>query len=149
MKKTLVALSIAITAIAFPVLAEERATMAEAKAMALKAGAHVQEHGREAAAHAFMTPNGDWHDRDLYVFMIDADGIALAHGARPDTVGRDRTGLQDYSGQYIVMEMLAVESEGWVDYLFQNPTNQQVEAKSSYIVRMDGGGFVGVGAYQE
>ncbi|GGY08845.1 hypothetical protein GCM10007160_40260 [Litchfieldella qijiaojingensis] len=149
MKNMLIALSIALMAIVQPAFAAERASPEEAKAMALKAAAYVQDHGREAAVEAFMSPDGEWLDRDLYVFMYDADGITLALAPAPDLVGTNRLDLQGYGGTYIIKEMLAVESEGWVSYLYDNPVTQQVEAKTSYIIRMDGGGFVGVGAYKE
>lgn len=148
MKNMLIALAIAVMAIVQPALAEERGSPEEAKAMALKAAAYVQEHGREAAAHAFMT-DSEWRDRDLYVYMYDADGIVLALAPAPDLVGTNRLELQTYGGKYVIKEMLALESAGWVNYLYDNPVTEQVEAKAGYTIPMDGGGFVGVGAYEE
>lgn len=67
------------------VYASDMATPEEARAMSLKAQAAVTAMGREKAFAAFADPNGDFRDRDLYVFCIDMDGrgIALAaHQAR-------------------------------------------------------------------
>ncbi len=149
MKKILIALSIAFMAFVQPVLAEERGSMEEAQAMALKAAEFFKANGRQAAAEAFQTPGGEWHDRDLYVFALDVHGVTWAHGANPALVGRELLDLADVSGKPFIREFIAIETEGWVDYLLENPVSGEIEMKTSYIVRVSDDELVGVGAYRE
>ncbi|MBO6562586.1 MAG: cache domain-containing protein [Nisaea sp.] len=128
--------------------AADYATQDEAKAMAEKAAAHVKSAGMETAIKDFMTPGGQWHDRDLYVFVFDAKGTTIAHGAKASLVGRDLTGLRDVDGKQFIKEFLTVSDAGWVDYKWQNPTTNAVEPKSSYIIKV-GTDLVGVGAYKQ
>ena len=80
---------------------------------------------------------------------VDGKGVNLAHGANPALVGKDLIDLQDVSGKYHVKEFLAVKTEGWVEYLWENPKSKEIESKSTYIVRVNDGGLVGVGAYKQ
>ena len=128
-------------------LAEDRATTDEAKAMAEKAAQHIASAGLETAIADFMAPGGEWHDRDLYVFMFDPKGTSIAHGVRPAFVGRDLSKMRDVDGKPIIQEMLQIQDTGWVNYKWQNPSTNAVEPKASYIVRV-GENIVGVGAYK-
>lgn len=127
--------------------AAEFASQDEAKAMAEKAAAHVKSAGLETAIKDFMTEGGSWHDRDLYVFVFDAKGVTIAHGAKASLVGRDLTGLRDVDGKQFIQDFLKVTDTGWVDYKWQNPTTKAVEPKTSYIIRV-ADHVVGVGAYK-
>ena len=62
------------------VYASDMATPEEAKAMSLKARAAVNETGRERAFAAFADPDGEFRDRDLYVFCIDMEGVLISQG---------------------------------------------------------------------
>jgi len=128
--------------------AADFASQDEAKAMAEKAAAHIQSAGLDIAVKDFMTDGGEWHDRDLYVFVFDKAGITISHGAKAALVGRDLTGLRDVDGKQFIQEFLKVSDAQWVDYKWQNPTTNAVEPKSSYIIRV-GEHLVGVGAYKQ
>jgi len=143
------ALMVTVATMVQPAFADEHATMDEAKAMSVKAAAYVQDHGRDEGIKAFMAPGGQWHDRDLYVFMSDRKGVNIAHGVNPALVGKNLTDLQDVTGKYLVKEFLDIKTEGWVEYLWENPKSKEIESKSSYIVRINDGGLVGVGAYKQ
>jgi len=149
--RILAALMIAVPAIVQPAFAQkaERASMDEAKAMATKAAVYARDHGRGEGVKAFMAPGGQWHDRDLYVFMLDSKGVSLANSASPSMVGKDRSELQDVSGKYFVKEFLKVKAEAWVEYLWRNPKSDEIEMKTSYVVKLPDGGVVGVGAYKQ
>lgn len=149
MKRILIALGIAVMVLVQPAFAEERASLEEAKAMALEAAEFVANEGHEAASEAFQTPGGEWHDRDLYVFAMDDQGIMWAHGVKLELVGQDLSDLVDVSGRFFIRDFMAIETEGWVDYLWENPVTGEIELKSSYIVRVLEGDIVGVGAYKE
>jgi signal transduction histidine kinase len=123
-----------------------QATPDEAKAMAIKAAAFLQENGPEKAFAAFDAKDGVWHDRDLYVIVQDSKGVMVAHGTNPALIGRSVLNLKDVEGKPFNQETQAVTDTGWVNFKWQNPLTKAVEAKTQYIVRV-GDYLVGVGAY--
>ncbi len=127
-------------------MAAVNASQDEAKDMAVRAASYLEQNGADAAFDAFNTPGGEWHDRDLYVFVIGNDGTMKAHGAKKTLVGRKVIALKDVDGKAFVEEFLKIEGQDWVDYKWQNPQSKAVEQKTSYIVRV-GDMVVGVGAY--
>lgn len=127
--------------------AADRASLDDAKAMAAKAARYLEENGASNAFVAFDAKDGPWHDRDLYVFVIDGNGEMLAHGVSPALVGKNLATLKDVEGKPFMREMIAVKDAGWVDYKWQNPVTRMIEAKASYMVRV-GQYCVGVGAYK-
>ncbi len=70
-----------VVALAFgPAAAAEFATKEEAIAMVKKAVALINERGPDQAYAEFTTKSGRFHDRDLYITVLDLDGKLLAHG---------------------------------------------------------------------
>ena len=129
-----------------PAPAQDYGSLEEAQAMAEQAVALFHSDGAEAAFTAFNTAPA-FHDRDLYVFVIDTDGTMAAHGANETLRGRNILDLRDPSGSLFVREFLDVEEADWVAYQWQNPQTGLVEHKTSYIVNV-GDYVIGVGAYQ-
>lgn len=130
--------------------AADRATKEEAKALAQKAVTLFKEKGKDAFA-ALNDKQGPFIDRDLYVFVLDASGNVLAHGANEKFVGKSLAKLKDADGKPFVQELMghvAANKPGWVDYRWVNPASKEIEAKSSYIEVQDGYGFT-VGAYSK
>lgn len=146
LKKFLVAAAMIIAATTSS-MANEYGTPDEAKAMAEKAAPHIQTAGLDQAIKDFMTPGGDWHDRDLYVFVFAPDGVTLAHGAKASLVGRNLMKLRDVDGKFLTKMIVEVADKGWVDYKWQNPKTNAVEPKTSYVIKV-GDKSVGVGAYK-
>lgn len=138
---------ISIMLFAFIAKSEERASIDEAKAMSENAVAFLKENGIEKSKIAFEAEGGQWHDRDLYVFVFSLDGVVQIHGANAGLIGRNIKTIRDVDGFKFVEAFLAVADKGWVDYKWQNPVNKKVEAKTSYIIRT-GDMIVGVGAYK-
>jgi cytochrome c len=129
--------------------AVENATPEEAKALAIRAAEFLRANGPAKAYPAFNDENeGPFKDRDLYVFVYDNAGKALARGNNPALIGKDLIDLKDVEGKAFVRDFVAVQDAAWVDYKWQNPQTKQVEAKTSYIVRV-GDVIVGVGAYKQ
>jgi cytochrome c len=137
-------------ALAAPAHAADMGTPAEAKAMSLKAQAAVNEMGREKAFVAFADPDGDFRDRDLYVFCVDMEGVLLSQPLKPELVGENLYGFNKY-GDLLFQDMIAVAKDagaGWVDYKWPYPGTDEVKPKTSYIAMNDEGFFCGVGAYK-
>lgn len=133
-------------ALALGACGEKQATPEDAKAMALKAAAYLQEAGPEKAFDDF-TNSPDWKDGDLYVWADDKNGVSVAHGFQPEVVGTNELDVPDANGKYYMHDVVAIEDQGWVDYVWKSPTTGEIVPKTSYIVRV-GDYFVGVGAYK-
>jgi signal transduction histidine kinase len=144
-------LGIGMLAAAPPASAADKATADEAVAMVKKAAAMIQSNGREKAFSAFAdTANPAFHDRDLYIYVYDLNGVALAHGINPKMVGKPLIGLKDNEGKSVVKEMVDLaktKGKGWVDFKWPNPVTKAVESKSGYVEKVDNM-LVGSGIYK-
>lgn len=127
----------------------EFATLEEAKAMAERAATHLERVGPQKALVQFMDPAGGFIDRDLYVFVLDLQGVLWASGGFPESVGSSALDAQDSRGRFFVREALRIaleEGRGWIEYEWFNPCTGKMNPKSSYVIRV-GPFVVGVGAY--
>ena len=92
---------------------------------------------------------GESVDGQWYVFMMDEDGMVIAH-ANPALVGQlasDVLGPNDYPTGAAVAAS-ADENGAWFDYTFTNLAKGSVETKHSWMVIHDGITF-GSGWYEE
>ena len=132
--------------------AGEKGTADEAMAMVKKAVAYLKENGKDKAFVEFAnTANTQFHDRDLYLFVYDMNGVAVAHGNNPKMVGKNLLDMKDNDGKFIIkgfIEVASTKGKGWVDYKWPNPVTKAVEQKSSYIEKVDGGLLIGAGIYK-
>jgi Single Cache domain 2 len=73
---------------------------------------------------------GSFHDRDLYIAVIDLDAKILAHGQRQDLIGKDLIDIKDPDGKLFMKERVELarnNSSFWQNYKFMNPTTKQVD----------------------
>lgn len=152
MKKafTGIVFSLFFLAFAGSALAAERGSSAEAVAMVQKAVAYIKANGKEKALAEFSNPSGQFKDRDLYIFVVDAGGKMLAHGANPKLIGKNLMELKDVDGKLFVKEYLALaqsKGKGWTDYKWPNPSTSAIDLKSSYVEKVDDF-VVGCGIYK-
>jgi cytochrome c len=131
-----------------PAIASEYGTREEAVAMVKRVQEKFAKDGAETTFATVSDPSvKEFHDRDLYPFIYNLDGVCVAHGARPVLIGKDLISLKDQQGKYLIQEMIAIAKEkgsGWVSYKWPHPITNKIEDKVSYIGRMDDY-FVGVG----
>src|SRR2546421_2599196 len=126
--RTLTLLSVASLIVAVtgrPATAAEFASKDEAISMVKKAVAFIKEQGPDKAYAEFSTKAGRFHDRDLYITVLDLDGKVLAHGQREDLIGKVLIELKDPDGKLFVKERVALAREQpsfWQNYKFMNPT---------------------------
>lgn len=121
--------------------AADAATQDEARAMVDKAYAYLQEKGKDDAYPEFSNPKGKFVQGDLYVFVLDFNGVNLADGGNPGFVGQKHIGLKDTNGKYFIKEMIKTaktKGTGWVDYMWLNPATKQIQAKTTYVRRING-----------
>ena len=93
-----------------------------------------------------------YHDGELYVFVIDASNIEIAHGATPSLAGTDKYTLIDSEGTNLgelFMENRTPYGK-WVEYWWPNPATEsdKSERKLTWI-KTYGGYQFGVGMYPD
>jgi len=139
--------SVVCASLAGVALASEKGTPEEAKALLQKAVA-AMEADQEAALAAFADQEGDFVDRDLYVFCFTADGDITAH-IDPSLIGQNARPLTDPDGLAVGEKLLALAQEGGgeLEYKWQNPVSGDIETKVSYLAKA-GDQTCGVGAYK-
>ncbi len=151
MKMFLSGIAISLGLLALPAYSADKGSADEAVAMVKKAAALIKSDGKEKAFAAISDPaNKDFHDRDLYVYVYDLNGVALAHGVNPKLVGKNLLDMKDNEGKAMIQEMVKVAKEkgnGWVDFKWPNPVTKAIEAKSGYVEKT-GDVFVGSGIYK-
>jgi len=152
MKKLLSTLLLGLSALLFShgALAADKGTAEEATALTKKAIAYLKANGKEKAFAEFNNPNGQFKDRDLYVFVFDFNGKTLAHGTNPKLLDKTLLDLKDADGKLFVKEFVEVakaKGKGWVDYKWPHPTTKVIEAKSTYVEKVDDM-LVGCGIYK-
>lgn len=132
-------------------LASEKGTEAEAMAMVKKAVALVKANGKEKAYTEFNNPKGQFVKKDLYVMCYDMSGYNRCHGSNPKLIGKNLLEIKDADGKFVVKGLIAVANQGagkgWFDYKWPNATTQAVEAKSTYLEKVDDI-LIGVGVYK-
>lgn len=127
-------------------------TADEARALVVRAQALAASRGWDAAAREIIDPKGAYIDRDLYVFALDSQGVYLAHGARPEFVGRAMRDLPHISGP-VVDDFLAKAAQaaeaggGWIEYEGQRPDTGEPQRKTAYVAPLGDGAFIGCGVY--
>jgi hypothetical protein len=115
-------------------------SVAEATALVDKAIAFYKANGKDKALAEFSNPKGQFVKGELYIFILDLNGVVLAHGANEKLINKDMSQLKDTDGKLFIQEALQTaksKGSGWVDYKWTNPTTKKVEAKSTYVKKVD------------
>lgn len=132
------------------VSASDKGSADEAVALVMKAVAYIKANGKEKAFAEFNNPSGSFKNRDLYIFTMDMNGVMSAHGANPKLIGKYLLGVKDVDDKQFAKSFIEVansKGKGWVDYKWPNPTTKAIEAKSTYIEKVDDM-MVGCGIYK-
>jgi len=126
--------------LAQPVLAQTKATAAEATAMVKKGVAFIKANGKEKGYAEVSKKGSQFSDRDLYLVVYGLDGMVFAHGANEKMIGKNLIGLRDIDGKEFVkerVEMAKTKPNFWQDYKFTNPVDKKIEPKSMYCEKLD------------
>jgi len=116
------------------------ATQEEAVAMVKKALAYIRKNGKEKAFAEFNQTQGQFVDRELYIAVLDLNGVMLAHGANSKLVGKSLLDIKDVQGKAFVREQVAIartKGNGWVEFEWINPVSQKMEHRITYLERQD------------
>ena len=139
---TLAVLGIAVSlCLAGSAIAAEGATKDECVAKTKEAAAMVNEKGLDAAVAEINKKDGKFVWKDSYVFLMDFDGKMLAHPMSPALIGTNVLDRRDKADKLFFKEFVEVaksKGEGWVGYMWANPTDPAPRKKISYIYRVPG-----------
>lgn len=141
----LAALALIIASALMPALAA--GTVDEAKALADKAAGLVAADGEKAFA-TLSDPNGGYIQGDLYVTVIDRQGVVRAN-MNQKLIGVNMWDAKDPDGVPFtqnIFKALETSETAWVNYKFTNPTSKKIEPKRAW-VRKVGEYVVLCGAY--
>ena len=119
-----------------PASAGEYATKDEAVTLVKQAIARVAEVGMDKAKPEFMDHGGKFVDRDLYLIVIDKDGMRVVHGQNPKLVGKMYFDSVDVNGKEYgkeVEQIAAGPGKGWFSFMFKDPITGKVLPKENYV----------------
>jgi methyl-accepting chemotaxis protein len=88
-------------------------------------------------------------DRDMYVFVLDANGTYLAFGGNQAKVGTRVQDIPGIDGNRLlksIVDQASIEP-GWVEYDITNPATGKVQTKMSFVQQVDDV-FAGCGVYK-
>ena len=78
-------------------------------------------------------------DGYLYLFLMDADDMYLAHPIFPHLIGTDIKDVVGSNGYELGKEIARATPEGhWVEYPWPNPATGREEPKTAWVVRHEG-----------
>jgi signal transduction histidine kinase len=111
---------------------------------------HAQKHGVQAAINAVNDPKLRFFDRDMYVFIGDANSTFLACAGRPERIGTNMLNAPGIDGRKIhaLTTACADAGGGWIEYEIQNPVSGVLEPKMSYVMRLGRDMNIGCGVYR-
>jgi signal transduction histidine kinase len=130
--------------------AGEFATKDEAVALVKQAIARTAEIGMDKAKLEFMDHGGKFVDRDLYLIVLDRDGIRVVHGQNPKLVGKTYYDAIDVNGvEYgkLVEQIATGPGKGWFKFAFKDPISGKVLPKENYVETAGDYTFI-AGVYQ-
>lgn len=130
--------------------AGEFATKDEAVTLVKQAIARTNEIGMDKAKVEFMDHSGKFVDRDLYLIILDHDGIRVVHGQNPKLVGKTSYDAIDVNGvEYgkLVQQIATGPGKGWFNFSFKDPITGKVLPKENYVETAGNYTFI-AGVYQ-
>ncbi|RJF98635.1 cache domain-containing protein [Noviherbaspirillum saxi] len=134
MKKLLASILLVLTSsLGF---AAERGTPDEAVALVQKVISSLKQNGRDKTIEEINNKSAKYLDKDLYVAVLDLNGVVLANGTFPKLIGKDVLLMKDADGRAFIkdgMEVVKTKGKGWIDYKWPNPATGNIEHKSTYM----------------
>jgi len=115
----------------------------------------IEEEGEEIFSD-FREEGSSWYHHNFYVFVWETDGTAVVYPPDESMEGQDLEGLLDSTGKPIgelfIETALSREGEGWVDYYWPKPGEDEPVLKYSFISKVNRDGqdyLVGAGFYAD
>lgn len=135
---------------AFAMFKLQQGSADEAIELVTRAAEHRRSAGsRESFLRDITDPGRGFSDRDMYVFVLDANGTYLAFGGNRSKVGTRVQDIAGIDGQGLVDDIInqAHIEPGWVEYDITNPLTGRVQTKMSFVQLLDDW-YLGCGVYK-
>jgi len=146
-----VAVLAAAVSVGFAHADAKKLTQDEVKALTTKAAGLVAAQGIDAAAKVFNA-DGEFKFGEVYVNVIDMNGVWLCYPPKPEGVGKSVLNVKDADGKFLVQDIIKVakeKGEGWVEYRWMNPATHQIQPKLTYLHRVPGKDMIAyIGIYK-
>ncbi len=110
----------------------------DAIALVDKGVAFLQKNGKDVLIAEINKKNPEFINGDIYLYVRALDGTVLAHPNNPKLVGKNLVVLPDADGKFFrkeIIELAKSKGKGWVDYRYNNPVSNEIEKKSTYVLR--------------
>jgi len=111
-------------------------TKEEAEAFVKSAVAFAKTHGGYKLIKEVNSPETQFKKGELYIWIVDMDGVMVAHGANPKLVGRDMGEAHDANDIRFTQEAVKIAQEkgsGWFEYQFMNPETKKIQPKICFV----------------
>ncbi len=140
-----------IVLIALPSIVMAEVTRDDVQILVNKAITYIEANGLDKAKAEIKKTDGGFINGELYVFIIDFDGVMVSHGVKDSLDGKNLMKLRTPEGTYFIQDMIKVskeKGEGWVDYKWTHPQSGKVTPKASLAKKIPGQNMlVGAGLY--
>ncbi len=123
----------------------------DAKSLVKQAAAFVKYQGKGKALAEISKPKGAFDRGETYVFAYDLQGVMLAHPKDKTLIGKNLIDIPDNNGKLFrkeIVDKAKSKGSGWVDYLYLNPETNEVEHKTTYLLKV-GDIILCCGVYKE
>ena len=149
MKKVIALLMAGLLVLCMSGFAAAAATKADAEGMVKKGIAFVKSSGKEKALAEFSNPAGQFVKGELYIFVVDFNGVILAHGANAKLINKNMIDLKDAAGKPFMHDIVKAgkQGSGWVEYQWTNPVSKKIEPKVAF-AKAEGDIILACGIYK-
>jgi cytochrome c len=123
----------------------------EARGWVDEAIAFFRATGKEIALVEFSNPQGRFVRGEQYIYVLDINGVMLAHPVNERYVRKDFYRIQDSDGKSFIKEIVDTANArgfGWVEYKWFDPATRREQPKTVYFEKVNGLIFCS-GVYRE
>jgi signal transduction histidine kinase len=99
----------------------------------------------------FSNPEGGFTKGEQYVFVLDSNGVMLAHGVNERYVGKDFYRTMDSDGKRFIRDIVDAanaKGNGWVEYKWFDPVTKTEQPKTVYFEKTTNGVIICSGIYK-
>ncbi len=117
-------------------LADDVTAREGVRALTLRAAAIVAEDCGLAKARERFHASGEFRHDEIYVNVIDLNGMWRIYPPNPRLVGKSVLHATDEDGKPLVQDIIRVatgDGEGWTTYRWLNPVTNRIERKTTFV----------------
>jgi len=107
----------------------------DAKALAQREAVFIKQNGRDAGIAEIMKPNGEFKKDDLFLTLIDLEGVVVANAAVPQLVGANIKEMKDVRQS---IEIAKTKGGGWLEYSFTDQNAEKIAPRKAWVQKVEG-----------